>query len=206
MSGKRNWGDFLKRVMAWAPPTVAAVTSAWTPAKAAGSTAAQPWAGIPMSRREPITFVIPNRVEGPEIYVGHRSHRSRSSHRSHYSSSGGGSYSAPSYSPPAIYTPPASSPTPSYPSTVTTPSYPSPSSTVRSAMPSAPQLNTSPSTQPPAQRQAVPQDQAIVMAMRVQLNLKQRGYYNGPIEATSVRAPGRPCVHSNVTRACPRPE
>lgn len=163
---KKNWTDFLTRVIGWSGPAAATLSSVWTPADAAPLLASLPEAHPSHTRLQPITFIIPNRMEGPEIFIGHRSHSSHSSHRSHSSHySGSGGYTAPSYSPPAA-TAPAYTPPPAYsppPTVYRTPTKPVPTPT-------------------PAPAPRASQQDAILMTMRVQTVLTRLGFYTGKID------------------------
>lgn len=91
------------------------------------------------------------------MVAGHRSHSSHSSHSSHRSSGGGG-YSAPRSAPPASTPPPRSDPR---------------------GQPAKPQ-----GSYPNKQSSSVPTDkeQLKVLIMRVQIALKQKGYYTGSLD------------------------
>src|SRR5215475_2481628 len=113
---KRNWAEYLKKVIRWSAPLTATVSSIWTPAPAGGSSAALPSISTPPEKVQPITFAVPNRIDGPDRFAGHSSHSSHSSHASHsshsshYSSSSGSYYPS---TPPAPRTPSYSVPSPS---------------------------------------------------------------------------------------------
>ena len=166
---KRNWAEYRKKVIRWSAPLTATLSSIWTPALAGGSPAALPSITPPPEKVQPLTFAVPNRIDGPDRFAGHSSH---ASHSSHYSSSGSGS----DY--------------PSTPSVPSTPSYaapsPSPSETYRPQPPSS--LPPRTQEKAPSTEGAVPsterptQIEAIVMTTRAQLELERLGYYSGSID------------------------
>lgn len=131
-------------------------------------------AGAPAGMRSgdpgrPDGFVmeLPNRIDGPDQFAAHSSHRSHRSHSSHYSGSGGG------YSAPRTYTPP-----PSYVA-------PSPSTPQQAPASPAPRSGSSGSTGARSAPGAVPgcaSTEGLIVAMRAQVELRARGFYNGPVD------------------------
>jgi His-Xaa-Ser repeat protein HxsA len=111
----------------------------------------------------------------------HRSHRSHRSHSSHRSSSGGGSYRTP------VYTPPVYKPAPVYnPPATQRGSSPAPSSTSPSEGASFPV--TSPERASPSPEKTPPlsgrSELFTSIVRRVQLGLMAYGYYEGTIDGT----------------------
>ncbi|RJF89346.1 His-Xaa-Ser repeat protein HxsA [Oleomonas cavernae] len=162
---RRDWLQYLKRIINWTVPTATLASSIWTPAAAVG-TIAVPTLEDNRDRRDPLSLTVPHRVDGPELYArhsshrSHRSHSSHSSHSSHYSSSGGGYYT-PSPLPPPTYSPP---PPPTY---------------------SPPTSKGTPTPLTPTPRDTTPragQVDATIMTMRVQVELTRLGYYFGKID------------------------
>lgn len=185
----KNWKNYIKTVLGFSLPTLSAISTVWHQAEAGGL---PPSSISPHFKPEPMTFSLPTQPNGPEIFIGHRSHSSHSSHysssygghashsshSSHYSSSYGGSYTPRSS---GNYVPsPAPTPDPVPPSLNldTTPSnvQPSPSSEI------TPPVNAPKSQQTPQGKGSTKKTDLIIVIMRAQVELKNRGYYDGPID------------------------
>lgn len=207
---RRNWREFVKSVLVWTTPAAATAT-VWSPVAAAvpGDGAAGQLVTEPGPYRAPLTFERPNYIDGPNLYAGHRSH---SSHRSHYSGSGGSyAYPAPApgvaTSPAIAPAPAAPSAAPSGSTTTTaapTTSNPASASTTKEQdapkpavpaqqIPGAPMQLVGPNGMPaaPVRRAPTPtmpsalprrREKPEIVVMRVQLELKARSLYAGPID------------------------